>query len=515
MANEVPRLDSFPNPSKPTKITLLMNLQNRTTAFVRVVSFFGVTFQLLSCSSQSSSEQVAKHNGRVYLPSLNDSTAMSTVFKLVMDTTYLGIGPNSGQIDDIAPRWLWEAKFDSVIARYPMADISDPGKEAIRVFYTVEHSSKSDSLFNVEYTAEIAEMQKSEGTLGNNTGAATFRKDAQGWYLISNTHNIHLTEDLAASGRQNKLIKSLAAERAVSPETNTLAPDLSLQDKAIYAPDPAIEVSKLRYPIVVSEHFKDYNNDRTTIYPAFITITGEVVDLDKSTRTSSSLGGLHYLLERNGNGTSVPVYTKYKFSKPSRYKIFNDDHPYSSNPEVPTRTWRLLDENNNLITDYKKFPFQRLEITPTSTSAGAASTISYVVENRLWVDANFTVVINGKGSPVGSGASFLINEKGAVLASFPTGTPQVYANGILLLNHNTIIDKNGHVLYKTDNFDIQQVIDDYVMLAYSKTDKPASRYQERPFVYVNYRTGKTLYKAGDYERTNQQAQVDATPNGNN
>lgn len=469
---------------------LITSMQKNNTSFARLSIIIATGFQLLACSSPSSSDQVT-HDDRAYFPKLNDSTAMAAVFTLVMDTAYIGAGPNHGEVSEVTPRWLWTAKFDSVMARYPMADISNANAKPVRVLYTVESADKSDSLYKVNYTAEIAELQTTEGTLGTNSGTSVFRKNEKGWYLVNSIYNSHLSEELAASDRQNKLIKSLAKERAATPESSAPTAELSPQDKTVTVPNPAFEVSKLRYPIVVTEERGErYNND--AVYPAFVTFSGEVVDIDKTTQMSVSTGNLYYILERTGNGSSVPAYkTDNTTFKPTANVIKKEYHPYTNH--LPEHTWTLYDVSNEPITSYKDFP-----VTPSGgNNSFQGSEIFPIGKNRFWISGG------------NAGNSYLINEKGNRLASFAAGLnsfapPLVFTNDIYVLNHNTVIDRNRNILYQNDKFIIDYIIDDYVLLGREFVGENSKRNTKilpnEDYAYINYRSRKVIYRGGDHEK---------------
>ena len=164
-------------------------MQRLITPLCIVLSSVSTCSLLPACSSGT--EQAANER-RVYYPEMNDSTAMSAVFPTrQVDTTYLGAGPNVGEIADIQTRWAWKAdNLDSLRARYPDATTIRSTASPIPVYYELGKVSRSPSKYEVGYVGELPRPpHPAQGELGPNSGLATFLKDNKGWYLASNVYN--------------------------------------------------------------------------------------------------------------------------------------------------------------------------------------------------------------------------------------------------------------------------------------------------------------------------------------
>lgn len=166
------------------------------------------------------------------------------------------------------------------------------------------------------------------------------------------------------------------------------------------------------------------------------------------------------------------------------------------------RVWLLTDKAGAVVSSYSNFSCVR----PNERSS--KSRIHYIGSGRYWVSQECE-----EGS-----ISFLLNESGKILAHFsprtratvepgeitlnsapnPTSINNLgyYINGVLLLDNNTIIDLHGKVIYSNSKYKIKNYIDRSVALATIKM--PLGQFV---YAYVNYRTGKIIYTALDYERS--------------
>lgn len=131
------------------------------------------------------------------------------------------------------------------------------------------------------------------------------------------------------------------------------------------------------------------------------------------------------------------------------------------------------------------------------------SHIEYIGSNRYWVEQSCST---------GYLLSVLYDADGKLLAQFePKVNNSIYSHvgavapvpnshrrytgRYIALNNNTIIDLRGKVIFTTDKYKIGQIIDNTVLIAYSKL--PSGFYT---YSYINYRTGKVIYTDLDYER---------------
>ena len=160
-------------------------------------------------SACSSTPEQANVDNRVYYPTMNDSIAMAAVFKTtVMDTTYLGAGPNAGQVDEVKPRWAWKAlNLDSLKVRYPEAQVEGSTSEPIVVYYSpVDNAlaTQGTEKYELNYTAELPFFQQDRVNLGENEGIATFLKNEKGWYLMNNIPNTYAREQRESASKADK-----------------------------------------------------------------------------------------------------------------------------------------------------------------------------------------------------------------------------------------------------------------------------------------------------------------------
>lgn len=169
-----------------------------------------------SCSSTpEKSVPVGIVDSRAYYPQMSDSIAMTAIFKSrLMDTTYLGAGPQAGQIDEVTAHWGWRATtMDSLRERYPKASLEEPKGGPIPVYYTIGNVRASDNKFDLTYTAALPESPGFEGDLDDNKGMAQFLKTEKGWYLAGNVYNT-----LAAEQRKQVTQLKKTLEVAPSPQ---------------------------------------------------------------------------------------------------------------------------------------------------------------------------------------------------------------------------------------------------------------------------------------------------------
>jgi hypothetical protein len=166
-------------------------------------------------SGCSSTPEQAATDNKVYYQTLNDSIAMTAVFKsVVMDTTYLGAGPNAGEVSSVEARWAWKApSVDSLKVRYPEAQVEVTGAAPITVYYMPQNSSKAEAKYELNYSAELPSLQQAQGDLGTNGGVATFLKNEKGWYLMNNIYNTYAREQREAA---TKAAKESGNERLVT-----------------------------------------------------------------------------------------------------------------------------------------------------------------------------------------------------------------------------------------------------------------------------------------------------------
>lgn len=184
-------------------------------------SLYGIglaTTVTLVISACSSNPEKAATDTKVYYATMNDSIAMAAVFKsTIMDTTYLGAGPNAGQVDEVKTRWAWKASnLDSLKVRYPEAQTEGSTSEPIVIYYSLVDNAlatKEKEKYELNYTAELPFFQQDKVTLGENEGIATFLKNEKGWYLMNNIYNT-----LALEQRESvaKAAKESANERLVT-----------------------------------------------------------------------------------------------------------------------------------------------------------------------------------------------------------------------------------------------------------------------------------------------------------
>ena len=185
--------------------------------------FVATTTMLLSACS-SSPENVATDN-TVYYPQMNDSIAMGAVFpKTLMDTTYLGAGPNAGEIAEITPRWGWKAaNLDTLQARYPEAKMEDAGSSPITVYYELGGNEyKSEKTYKVGYYAKLPGALEEQGDLGHAEGEATFEFDKKGWHLTNNVYNVKVAEQREAIKKAKKEAGASAANKGTESANERL-----------------------------------------------------------------------------------------------------------------------------------------------------------------------------------------------------------------------------------------------------------------------------------------------------
>lgn len=167
--------------------------------------------------------------------------------------------------------------------------------------------------------------------------------------------------------------------------------------------------------------------------------------------------------------------------------------------------WGLTDKTGEVIMSCKDFKCgenNRLEKN---------SRIQYLGNNRYWViyecsERPFPIsfLYDGRGRKLAEFApkrSYTVDNRAGAIALASAVTPDMfghygrYVGGYLALSNNIVINLDGQIVFKTDKYDIKQLIDNKVLVAYSKL--PSGYYT---YSYINYRTGKVIYTDLDYER---------------
>lgn len=146
--------------------------------------------QAVATNKSLEKSKAGARGGIMYQQTMNDSIALSTIFKSVVpDADFLA----EHQVRVLAG--VWKApNADSVKARYPEAYIDDNGNRVFNINYTIDNTLKNDTLYNIDYSAHLTGSDKAKFKLGFNTGVATFKKTKEGWYLKSNTYNTEISD---------------------------------------------------------------------------------------------------------------------------------------------------------------------------------------------------------------------------------------------------------------------------------------------------------------------------------
>ena len=186
-------------------------MKQHSTLLAGISLLASSAFFISACSSTpEKAATVGAADGKVYYPQMSDSIAMTAIFKSrLMDTTYLGAGPQAGQIDEITAHWGWRAaNLDSLKERYPKALLDQEIAGPIPVYYTIGNVRETEKKFDVAYTAALPDSPQFRGDLDDNKGAAQFLKNEKGWYLAGNVYNT-----LAAEQRKDviRIKKTLEA----------------------------------------------------------------------------------------------------------------------------------------------------------------------------------------------------------------------------------------------------------------------------------------------------------------
>lgn len=158
-------------------------------------TFVTIFITALAASCTSGTNKPSELGDNTYYPMMNDSIALSSLFKSVApDTDFLA----KHQIRVLTG--IWNApNIDSVKGRYPKAQLEGRGAEPIMVYYTINNTMKYDSLYRIDYSAQLASSNKIKGDIGFNIGVAIFSKNKEGWHLKSNSYNPEKNERPVAS----------------------------------------------------------------------------------------------------------------------------------------------------------------------------------------------------------------------------------------------------------------------------------------------------------------------------
>ncbi len=251
---------------------------------------------------------------------------------------------------------------------------------------------------------------------------------------------------------------------------------------------------------------------------AYIDITGKIMQLEADpeakpyafgvSEMNRLISAVKYRSKTEVDSFSIKDNAGFPWDFRVVYKTVNfpEGSPYGGIRLRPEKVWFLTNKAGAIVTSYSNFSC----VHPNQRES--KSYINYIGNGRYWVrkdceegKATYLLDANGKIIAQFSPSQRVTFDKGQgafSINSAPSPRPSVmskggrYDNGLLIMDDNTILNVNGKVVYNNPKYRIQQLIDKKVALAL--VDMPEG---QQVYAWVNYRTGKVIYTALDYEKS--------------